>query len=443
VKWWQALLGKRPGADIEEKQLLGPDALDAWTSTGLGWGAGWGGASRQDGENFRTNQVTLAQWQDRLAATNPLGLSATWACVNLIAGTIASLPLMVYRTAANGVRTVAADHPLYFVLHDSPNYDQTALDFWEFMAAALELQGNAYASIDRRSDGTVYSLTPIRPDLVVVRRQDNGFLQYEWPQGTDRALKDVSDVLHIRGPMGNAMGGVSTLAACRSAFYGAMAAEGAASQTFHNGMRPSGVLSTDPSIKLTPEQRTEFNGYLQENYQGSVNSGRPMLLDRGMKWQQINITPEDAQMLESRKFSGEEICRIFGVPPPMVGFGDKSSNWGTGKEVDVLGFQKFTLRRRLKRIEQALQKQLLRPADRAQRITLEFNLEGLLRGDSQGRALFYQTMTNIGVMTRNECRALENLPPVPGGDVITVQMQDIPLSEAVNPAPRATVGGLG
>jgi HK97 family phage portal protein len=155
-----------------------------------------------------------------------------------------------------------------------------------------------------------------------------------------------------------------------------------------------------------------------------------MLLDRGMKWQQLNITPEDAQMLESRKFSGEEICRIFGVPPAMVGYGDKSSNWGTGKEVDVLGFQKFTLRRRLKRVEQAVQKQLLTAADRVAGITIEFNMEALLRGESEARARFYQTMTQIGAYTSNEVRALENLPPVPGGDVSRMQMQNVPITEA-------------
>jgi HK97 family phage portal protein len=138
-------------------------------------------------------------------------------------------------------------------------------------------------------------------------------------------------------------------------------------------------------------------------------------------------------MLESRKFSGEEICRIFGVPPAMVGYGDKASNWGTGKEVDVLGFQKFTLRRRLKRVELAAQKQLLSPADLAAGVTIEFNLEGLLRGDSAARASFYQSGLQNGWTTINEVRALENLPPVEGGDVPRMQMQNVPLTAEVVP----------
>lgn len=139
-------------------------------------------------------------------------------------------------------------------------------------------------------------------------------------------------------------------------------------------------------------------------------------------------------MLESRAFSVEEVCRLFGVPPHMIGHTEKSTSWGTGLEQQTLGFQKFTLRKRLKRIEQALMKQLLTPADRAAGITIEFNLEGLLRGDSAGRAAFYKDMTAMGAMTINEVRGLENLPPVEGGDVPRMQSQNIPISMANPPA---------
>ena len=420
MKWWKGALGlERDATQLEKKEIIGSGALGEWAS---------GEVSRQDGSNFRTNMVTLAEYSDKVGA-NALGLAATWACVNLLAGTIGSLPLMVYRKV-DGVREVAYDHPLYWLLHDSPNFDQSALDFWEILAAGIELQGNAYAVIERRGDGSIVSLTPVRPDLMQVTRNRNGFLSYTWSDDGQKSTVDVKDVLHIRGPMGNATSGVSTLAACRAAFRSAISAETAARTTFANGMRPSGVLSTDASITLSKEQRLDFNEYLGENFTGSVNSGRPLLLDRGMKWTQLNITPEDAQMLESRKFSGEEICRIFGVPPAMVGYGDASSNWGTGKEVDVLGFIKFSLRRRVKRIEQAVQKQLLTATDRAQGVTVEFNLEGLLRGDSTGRSQFYQTMTQMGAMTINEVRALENLPPVEGGDTARMQMQNVPITQA-------------
>src|SRR3546814_18970550 len=139
-----------------------------------------------------------------------------------------------------------------------------------------------------------------------------------------------------------------------------------------------------------------------------------MLLDRDMQWQQLTINPEDAQMLESRAFSVEEICRFFGVPPFMVGHTEKSTSWGTGLEQQTLGFQKSTLRRRLKRIEQALEKQILTPRDRADGITTEFNLKGLLRADSSARADFYREMAGLGPLTNNEGRALEHLTTVTG-----------------------------
>lgn len=417
MKWWKAMLGlERDG--LETKEIIGQGALGEWA-----------GASRHDGDNFRTNMVTLAQFQDAGGNGNPTGLSATWACTGLIAGTGGSLPCAVYRSG-DGIQTEARDHPLYRVLRESPNFDQTPLDFFEFIFASIELQGNAYASLERRGDGSVYSLTPIRPDLVTVRRKASGFLEYSWTEDGRRHVRDVADVLHIRGPMGNALGGLSVLSACRGVFSGALNAEQAARSTFANGLSSSGYFATRHEDTLTKEQRAEFNEVLSQNYQGAVNQGRPMLLDRGLTFHELSITPEDAQMLDSRKFSGEEICRLFGVPPAMVGYGDKASNWGTGKEVDVLGFIKFTMRRRIKRVEQALQKQLLSPVDRANGITVSFNLEALLRGDTESRFNSYEKGIRMGIYTRNEVRALENLPPVEGGDIVTVQMQDVPLGEA-------------
>lgn len=389
-----------------------------------------GTASTENGSNFTTNQVTVADFRDAWAQSgrNALGLSAVWACINLLAGTIASLPLMVYRTDDRGVRSIARNHPLYYVLHDSPNFDQSAVDFWEYMNAGIELHGNAYAAVEKRTNGEVYSLTPLRPDCVTVRRLSNGRIQYEWTEGGEKLVRSAVDVLHIRGPMGDALSGVSTLAACRAAFDSAISADSAASTVFSNGARPSGVLSVDKA--LTAPQRAEAERLLQEKFVGAVNAGRPMLLDNGLTWQQLAMSPEDVQMLESRRFSVEEICRIFGVPPHMIGHTENSTSWGTGLEQQTLGFVKFSLRRRIKRMEQALQKQLLTARDRAEGITIEFNLEGLLRGDSASRAAFYESGLRNGWRTINEVRALENLPPVPGGDVPRMQMQNVPINQA-------------
>lgn len=368
-----------------------------------------------------------------------LGLAAAWACVNLLAGTIASLPLMVYRTRG-GARTVASDHPLYRILHDSPNADQTALDFWEFVCASLELHGNAYAEVVRARNGRIIALgVPITPELVTVRRLDSGALEYEWVDQGRRIIAGQDRVLHIRGFGGNPLGGLSTLSAGRQSFGLAQAIERASGDTFRNGVRPSGLLKTADT--LTIDQRKQAEELLQEKFAGAINAGRPMLLDRGMDWVQLSISPEDAQMLQSRAFSVEEVCRFFGVPPFMVGHTEKTTSWGTGLEQQTLGFQKFTLRRRLKRIEQALEKQLLSVADRLAGITIEFNLEGLLRADSAARASFYQLMLTNGVMTINEVRSLENLPPVEGGDEPRMQMQNVPITQAGQQQIQTTPGG--
>lgn len=359
---------------------------------------------------------------------NILAISAVWACVNLLAGTIASLPLMVYRTNSRGERTLARDHPLFRILHDSPNYDQTATDFWEFSSASIELWGNSYAAIERNGGGRVAALTPLRPDSVSVRRLENGNLEYRWTKDGENHVGSDRAILHIRGFGGDPLGGMSTLHFGRHAFGLARAIDRAAAGTFSNGMISQTALTFERW--LTDEQRNLAETKLSEKYIGAKNSGRPIILEGGTKIDVLSIKPEDAQMLESRGFSVEEVCRFFGVPPFMVGHTQKVTSFGSGLEQQVLGFQKFTLRRRLKRIEQALEKQLLTPAERAAGLTIEFNLEGLLRGDSTARAAFYQSALANGWMTINEVREKENLPRVEGGDVPRMQMQNVPITEA-------------
>lgn len=373
-----------------------------------GWGAG--------GASYAGEVVT-----ERSA----LALSAVWACVNLLSGTIASLPLQVYRTDASGQRSEAKDHPLYRVLHTSPNADQTALDFWEYMQASQELRGNAYARIVK-STNRVLALIPAPSDGVSVTRSSTGNLRYRWAQDGVAYDLDQSEVLHIRGFGGDPLGGLSTLAAARHVFGLSTAVDRAAGAMFANGMRPSVALTFEKF--LTTEQRETAEKHLANKYIGAVNTGRPFINEGGSKIEPLGINPEDAQMLESRGFSVEEVCRFFGVPPFMVGHTSKSTSWGTGLEQQVLGFQKFALRRRLRRNEQALEKQLLSPQDRADGICIKFGLEGLLRGDTAARAAWYTAMLASGVMTINEVRALENLAPVEGGSVPRMQMQNVPIS---------------
>jgi len=253
-----------------------------------------------------------------VSTASVLGLASAWACVNLLAGTIASLPLMVYRTRG-GARTVATDHPLYRILHDSPNADQTAVDFWEFICASIELSGNAYAEIIRGSNGRVVALSvPIAPELMTVRRLRDGSLEYEWSDGGIRNVAPQDNMLHIRGFGGNPLGGLSTLSFGRQTFGLAQAIERASGDTFRNGVRPSGLLKTADSLTL--DQRKQAEELLQEKFAGAINAGRPMLLEGGLKWQTMALTPADMDFAGTLKdAAARDIALAFGVPPMLLG----------------------------------------------------------------------------------------------------------------------------
>ena len=176
------------------------------------------------------------------------------------------------------------------------------------------------------------------------------------------------------------------------------------------------------------EQREDFRTGL-EAIRGALNAGKSPLLEGGMKAETIGIPPKDAQLLESRAFSVEEVCRWFGVDPSMVGHGNAVSNWGTGLEQKMIAFLTFTLRPWLTRIEQAINSNLLTPAERT-KYYAEFSIEGLLRADSAGRSAFYSTMVNNGIFTRDEVRQRENLPTMGGNaNVLTVQSAMIPIND--------------
>jgi HK97 family phage portal protein len=369
-------------------------------------------------------QSQIAHSGERVSEASALGLTTMVACVRLLSSTVASLPLMVYRKV-DGLPQPYSQHPLYTILHDSPNYDQGALDFWEYAQASLELYGNAFAEIIR-TGGRVIALRPVPPKDMQVRRVPGGAIEYIYVFEGERRRATESDMLHIRGFGGGPLGGTSVLSLCRHAIGSAIAAQRAADKHFANGVSPSGLLLYDKP--LTPQQRTDVEALMREKYVGAVNAGRPMVLDNGVSFQQLSVSAEDTQLLESRRFSVEEICRIFGVPPHMVGHTEKSSSWGTGLDEQTRGFQKYALRPRLRRLEQALMKQLLTPQDRANGVFIEFNVDGLLRGDQKARGAHYERMLRNGVMTVNEVRAKENLAPLPGGDVPRTQMQNVPLA---------------
>lgn len=398
MKWWQ----KAAAGFRRVLSLVSPD----------GWRGLFSGVS--------TSGKTVG-------AQDAMTLSTVWACVRLIAGTISALPVMIYRDGPNDTRKLAKDHPLYLLLHNSPNADQSALDFWQFLCVSLELWGNAYARIVRGAGKRIVALIPIRPDVVQVRRATDGSILYRFVDQGIAYEVGQDEMFHIRGFGGAPLGGLSTLAFGRNSFGLALAIDEASAHVYRNGLRPTGVLTTKDGKVLKKEDREDIYKYVVEPF-GGDNNGKPLVLEGGMSWTQIAINPGDAKMIESRHASVEDGCRWFGVPPHLVGHTAGNTQLGSSIEQQTLGWLVFGLRERLKRIEQAAMKQLLTPAERLT-ITIEFNFEALLRADSAARAAFYTAMVQNGIMTRNEVRRLENLPPIQGGDELTIQSNMIPASK--------------
>lgn len=355
-----------------------------------------------------------------------LQLDTVWACVRLISQTIATLPLYLYKRDGKGRGVLADKHPLFKILHDRPNAGMTATDFWEAQSAARLLWGNSYSAIETMGEGArkrVTGLTPLRPDRVQVKREADGSLSfhYSWQGQTGTFRED--EILHVKGFSLDGIMGLSPIAQARQSLGSAIAAERAAGTMFKNGMRPSAVMTT-PNY-LTPAQREQATGII-ETFSGAVSAGRVPLVEGGWKLEPWNLPPKDAELLATRSFHVEQICRWFDVPPAMIGHMEKSTAWGTGLEQMLIWFLTFALRPHLRRVEQAISRSLLSPIEQADYYA-EFNADALLRADSVGRSTLYKTLAENGLRTRNELRALDNMSPMPGGDSLTVQANLLPI----------------
>ncbi|MEX7116417.1 phage portal protein, partial [Pseudomonas aeruginosa] len=259
---------------------------------------------------------------------------------------------------------------------------------------------------------------------------------WKYPAYTENGVeRDIPErnLMHIRGFGLDGVCGMLPVTMGRDIFGSAMSAEEAAAKVFAQGMQASGILSGD--TVLTPKQREDLRNSLSA-FMGSQNAGKIMVAEAGLKYQGITMNPEAAQMLESRSFNVEEMCRWFRVPPFMVGHMDKQSSWASSVEAQNLHFLTNSLRPLLVNIEQEITRCLIGEAD-AEEFFAEFAVEGLLRADSAGRAAWYNTALQNGWMSRNEVRRLENLPPIEGGNVFTVQSALVPLEQL-----GATAGGV-
>lgn len=357
-----------------------------------------------------------------------LQLSTVWACVKLKSNAISTLPLFLYeRTEKDGreSRRVAREHPLYRLLHDSPNADMTARDFWNSIQVRLDTWGNAYV-LKTFSGARIVSLDPMDPGLMTVRRT-NGTVLFIYADPSGQKEYTERDIWHIKGFTEDGLTGLSPIGVGARSMARASSAEAASSALFNGNMRPSATVTIEPI--LTPDQRKQMQTAVIDGIFGNAEMGRHYLLEGGAKYQQLTINPVDAQLIEQVNASVEDLCRWYGVPPAMIGHGTAVSNWGTGREQQNLGFLQYVIDPDLVGIEQSIAKNLLTPAERL-RYFAEFSREGFFRMDSTGRGNFYDTMIKASVYTPNFCRSLENLEPLPGGDTLLVQGAMIPLEMA-------------
>lgn len=363
-------------------------------------------------------------------------MTAVYSCVRILSEAIASLPLNLYKYTDTGGKERAADHPLYFLLHDEPNSEMTSFVFRETLMTHLLLWGNAYAQIIRNGKGEIIGLYPLMPDRMNVDRDDKGRLYYEYTRSTDDARttnsKDMmvrlspSEVLHIPGLGFDGLVGYSPIAMAKNAIGLAIATEEYGSKFFANGAAPSGVLEHPGTLKDPAKVRDSWT----QTFGGSHNANKVAVLEEGMKYTPISISPNEAQFLETRKFQIDEIARIFRVPPHMIGDLEKSSF--NNIEQQSLEFVKYTLDPWVSRWEQAMVRSLL-TKDEKKDYFIKFNVDGLLRGDYKSRMDGYAIGRQNGWMSANDIRELENLDRIPaeaGGDLYLVNGNMVPLIDA-------------
>ncbi|ADK85941.1 phage portal protein, HK97 family [Desulfarculus baarsii DSM 2075] len=349
-------------------------------------------------------------------------VSAVYRCVSLIAGTIASLPCEVFRREADGRASLALGHPAFALLHDEPNPLMTANAFWKNFLWASLMGGNGYGLIGRTRLGAPAAIWWVSPDGVSPRLSpDKTRLQYliRLENGQTR-LFDQDDVIHYPFIGWDGRQGRSPLECAREAIGLSFAGQEFNERFFAQGSAADIALEYPQS--LSQEQAKRILEIWENNRTGLGKMRLPLIAEGGGKVHRLDFSADDSQLMESRLFQVEDVCRFFGVPPHLVGHTTKTTSWGAGIEEQTLGFVKFTLRDIIKGVEQEINRKVLRTPGHF----CEFNLNALLRADSKGRAEYYRAALGgnqiPGFMTVNEVRALENLPPIMDGEKLYVPL---------------------
>jgi len=346
-----------------------------------------------------------------VTANSAMRVGAVYACVRLMSGAVANMPLHVKERVDELTRQDRPDHQLWTVLRRKPNGWQTSAQFRRLLQVHLLLRGNGFAQIVR-SRGRVIALNPLHPDRMKVKQGDDLRIRYTYTRRDGRPVPlDPNDVLHLVGLTLDGVTGVSVITYARETIGLSMAQERHGATTFKNAARPSFVLKHPQ--KLGKEGLEFLRESLDAYRQGGEAEGRALILEEGMETYQLSMTAEDAQWIESRKFSRSDIAMFFGVPPHMIGDTEKTTSWGSGVEQMGIGFVTYTLEDHLTTWEQTLDRDLIAEPE----IYTRFNRRGLLRGDTKAREALYRSGLQWGWLSPNEVRALEDMNPRDGGEV--------------------------
>lgn len=337
-----------------------------------------------------------------------LGLPSVWRAMQVTCNVPAALPLHAYKQV-DSARVSAAGQAANLI--NDPHPDMTSFEFWQIVYFHRKAWGNAYVRKLRNQLGQIAELWPIHPSRVKVGREsETGRKVYVIDGNTDNPLSD-DEILHLPGLGYDGVCGVSVIRAARESIGMGLAAQEYGAKFFSSGMLATGVLQTDQ--RLTQTQADTISARWKAKRSGLKSAHETIVLDKGAKFTQLSLAPDDAQFLESRRFQVVEVCRWFGIPPFLMFDTEKSTSWGTGLEQQALGWVKIDLLPDLTSVEQRLTKHVLKPTP----VYAHYSVEGLLRGDSTARAAFYKSMWDIGALSTNEVRELEERAPVEGGDV--------------------------
>lgn len=381
-----------------------------------------GGIRRQPGVQTANPLVTFRGERKNVSEETAMQISAVWAAVELKARVLASLDLLFYDVQGPGMRSRNEDLQLARLFNDKPNRYQTRVEFFETLGLNLYLTGNAYCKIERVG-GQIVSLMPIMSSQVEVELQPDGTVLYTYTNGQDVAVYAASSIWHVK-LFGNGIVGMSPLRYAANSIGMSISGEEWASNILANGGKPTGVLTIDNV--LSDEQRDRVRKSFKELREGPRDA--LMVLEAGMKYQQVSLSPQDVELLAARRFQIEDIARFFGVPSVLINDTSGSTVWGSGIEQIVTGWYKIGFRPELERIETSIRSNLLSKRER-DTIAVEFDFEELLRTDFKARVEAGSRAVASGLMTHNEWREREWLPPKPGADNLTVQVNMTPLDQ--------------